>query len=79
MSNEITKEINSFKKKKRYLILNSFLYKKDLILHNYKDNQKTINRYNVIYKIKCNCEKSSIGKTKRNLAARIFYFKNIQT
>ena len=78
MSNEITEVINFFKKK-RYLILNSFLYKKDLILHNYKNNQKTINRYNVIYIIKCNCEKSFFGKTKRNLATKIFYFKNIQT
>ena len=37
----------------------------------YKYKQETINRYNVIYKIKCICRKSFIGQTKRNLATRL--------
>ena len=37
---------------------------------NYKNRQKTINRYNVVYKIKYNSGKNNTGQTKRNLATR---------
>ena len=74
MSNQIIKEINSFLKK---VIPNSkFIFIEDTFdigeYFKYKDKQETINRYNdVIYKIKCNCGKSYVGQTKRNMATRL--------
>ena len=66
-SNQITKEIIFFLKKaipnfKFIFIEETFDIGK---YFKYKDKQKTINYYNVIDEIKCNCGKSYIGQTER--------------
>ena len=73
ISNQIHKEINSFLKKtvrtaKFVCIEETFNIGR---FFTYKDKQETLNRFNVIYEINCNCGKSYIGQTRRNLATRL--------
>ena len=72
-SNHIRKEINAFFKKanldcKLILINTTFNIRK---LFQYKDRQKNLQKYGVVYKLTRSCGSTYIGQTKRNLLTRL--------
>ena len=72
-SNHIPKEINAFFKKanldcKLILINTTFNIGK---LFQYKDRQEKLQKYGVVYKLKCTCGSTYIGQTKKKLLTRL--------